>query len=95
MAGPADDPNVWAVTCFVVMVGYRRRGVATALLDGAIDLARAYGAQTVEAYPVDPSARASVSAAELFYGTLSLYQAAGFTEVARPYPARARMRLTL
>lgn len=49
-----DDRPVWAVVCFLIRVGYRRRGVAGALLDAVIDLARRSGAPGVEAYPVDP-----------------------------------------
>ncbi|AYY14579.1 N-acetyltransferase [Actinobacteria bacterium YIM 96077] len=95
LAGSGDDDGVWSVTCFVVTVGHRRRGMTSALLQGAIDLARAHDARTIEAYAVDPSARTSVSAAELYFGPLSVYTSAGFTEVARPYPARPRMRLDL
>jgi len=37
-----DDTPVWSVVCFVVRSGFRRQGVAAALLDGAI----AYAAET-------------------------------------------------
>lgn len=87
--------GTWSVTCFVVRVGHRRGGVGTALLPGALELARSHGATAVEAYPVDPAARKSISAAELFHGPLSLFLAAGFTEVRRPSPGRAVVRLEL
>lgn len=77
---PADDASVWAVTCFVVRVGHRRRGVASALLDAAIDHARVNGARVIEAYPVDASRR-KVSAAELFHGPAGLFADAGFRTV--------------
>ena len=32
-----DDRPVWSIVCFNVRVGYRRRGVAAALLDGVVD----------------------------------------------------------
>ncbi|NDL55856.1 GNAT family N-acetyltransferase [Phytoactinopolyspora mesophila] len=92
--GPAVD-GVWSVTCFVVKVGHRRQGVATALLAGAVDHARSYGAEAVEGYPVEPSARASVAAADLYHGTASLFADAGFVEINRPSPARAVVRLDL
>lgn len=85
--------GVWSVSCFVVRVGHRSQGVARALLDGAVELARRHGAAVVEAYPVDPSARRSLSSAELFHGPLGLFLDAGFTEEARPSPARAVVRL--
>ncbi|MBB6036738.1 GNAT family N-acetyltransferase [Phytomonospora endophytica] len=87
--------GIWSVTCFVVKVGHRRQGIAGALLTGAIALARAQKATTVEAYAVDASVRTSVSAAELFHGPLTLFTEAGFTEVARPSPTRAVVRLDL
>lgn len=49
-----DDRPVWAILCFNVRVGYRRRGVAATLLAGVVDLARRSGAPGVEAYPIDP-----------------------------------------
>jgi ribosomal protein S18 acetylase RimI-like enzyme len=89
-----DDPDVWSVTCFVVRPGYRRRGVARALLDGAVAQARAGGAGWLEGYPVDTRGR-QASAADLYRGTLSLFTAAGFEVVARPRPGRAIVRLEL
>ena len=79
-----DAEGLWAVTCFVVRVGERRRGVAGPLLDGAVDLARRHGASVVEGYPVDPAARAGVSSSELYHGPLQVFERAGFTEVTRP-----------
>jgi GNAT superfamily N-acetyltransferase len=87
--------GVWSVTCFVVRVGHRRKGISGALLAGAVELARSKGAAVVDGYPVDPSARASVSSAELYHGTLSMFEQAGFTAVARPSPGRVVMRLVL
>jgi GNAT superfamily N-acetyltransferase len=89
------DPAVWSVTCFVVRVGHRRGGVATALLDGAVRLAQESGARVVEGYPVDVAAKARTSSAELYHGPLSTFLAAGFREVARPRPARPVVRLEL
>jgi GNAT superfamily N-acetyltransferase len=90
-----DDAGVWAVTCFVVRRPARRRGVATALLAGAVDLARRGGAREVEGYPVDLAVRGRTSAAELYHGPLSVFLRGGFTEVARPQPARPVVRLRL
>jgi GNAT superfamily N-acetyltransferase len=94
IAGVEQD-GVWSVTCFVVRVGWRRRGVATALLEGAVELARSAGAAVVEAYPVDPDARSTVSSAELYHGPLSVFLDAGFREVRRSSPARALVQLKL
>lgn len=94
-AGHEGDEGVWVVTCFVVRVGHRRTGVAGELLTGAIQYAKENGAQVIEAYPVDVSARESVTSAELFRGTLGMFEKAGFVEVARPSPARAIMQLEM
>jgi GNAT superfamily N-acetyltransferase len=90
-----DDPAVWSLSCFVVPRAYRRRGVAGALTEAAVDYARASGASILEGYAVDPSARAKTPAAELFHGTVSMFLNAGFREVARPKDDRAIMQLQL
>ncbi len=90
-----DTDGIWSITCFIVRVGHRRRGVAAALLPAAVELARSHGAATVEAYPVDASARKSISAAELYHGPLALFRDAGFTEVRRPSSARTVVQLRL
>jgi GNAT superfamily N-acetyltransferase len=90
-----DEDGLWSVTCFVVRTGSRRQGLATALLDGAIELARRHGARTLEAYPVDPAVK-KPSSSELFHGPLSVFLRAGFVETGtRPKPARAVVRLML
>lgn len=89
-----DDPRVWAITCFVVRVGYRRRGVGSALLAGAVAQARAGGARVVEAYPVDTGGR-KVSSADLYHGPLSSFEAAGFRVTGRPVDGRAVVELAL
>jgi GNAT superfamily N-acetyltransferase len=95
---PADelgDPAVWSVTCFAVRRPARRQGLAAALLDGAVELARARGAAVVEGYPVDLAGRKGISSAALYHGPLSVFLRAGFTEVARPAPDRPVVRRRL
>ena len=79
---PVDDTPVWSIVCFVVSRRARGQGVATALLDAAIEFARAHRATTLEAYPVDPG-DARVPAANAFGGPLSMFEKAGFTVVER------------
>jgi ribosomal protein S18 acetylase RimI-like enzyme len=88
---PVDDQAVWSVICFVVPAEHRGRGVARALLDGAIAYAKKHGARIVEAYPVDKRDRARDDA--MWFGAKSMYDAAGFTEVARRKPERPVVRL--
>ena len=87
-----DDPTVWAVTCFVVRVGFRRRGIGSALLRAAIEHASTSGARVVEGYPIDTAER-KPSAADLYHGALTSFLAAGFEIVSRPQPGRAVVRL--
>lgn len=75
-----DDVPVWSIGCFVVRAGFRRRGVARALLDGAVAYAREMGAPAVEAYPIDPG-DARVSTSFAFVGFTSTFEAAGFRRV--------------
>lgn len=89
-----DDPEVWAITCFVVRVGYRRRGVGAALIRGALEQARRGGARVVEAYPVDTGGE-RISSADLYHGALSSFEAEGFTVSGRPLPGRAVVRRPL
>lgn len=88
---PVDDQPVWSIICFVVPAQYRGEGVARALLDGAIAYAKKKGATLLEAYPVDKRGRANDDS--MWFGAKSMYDAAGFNEVARRKPHRPVMRL--
>jgi GNAT superfamily N-acetyltransferase len=90
-----DDPGIWAVSCFVVPRAHRKRGVGGALAEAAVEYARDHGARVLEAYAIDPTSRERVPAAELFHGTVGMFEHAGFTEVARPTRDRAVMQLRL
>jgi GNAT superfamily N-acetyltransferase len=75
-----DDAAVWSILCFNVRVGFRRRGVAAALLDGVVAHARQSGAPGVEAYPIDPEGgRVDVSFG--YVGVTSMFEKAGFRRV--------------
>jgi GNAT superfamily N-acetyltransferase len=92
-----DDPGVWWVTCFAVDSRYRRSGVGSALLKAAVEFAREHGATAVEGHPVDVAAlsAARVAGSAVFTGTVAMFSAAGFSEVARTYRTRPVMRLLL
>jgi GNAT superfamily N-acetyltransferase len=96
---PLDDTPVWSIICFVVSRKARGEGVASALLDAAIEYARAHGATALEAYPVDAGEH-RVPAADAFRGTLGMFERAGFTVVDRRQwnattPVRPIVRMTL
>lgn len=46
-----EDEGVWSIVCFYVDPRAKRKGVATALLEAAVDHAFEHGASAVEAYP--------------------------------------------
>ena len=75
-----DDLPVWSIVCFLVRPGYRRRGVARALLDGVIRHARASGAPGLEAYPIDAEGR-RLDVSFSYVGFTSTFEAAGFRRV--------------
>lgn len=89
------DPGDWVVTCFVVPVGYRRQGVAGELLLGAIEFARAHGAAAVEGCAIDLAKAGRAPSADLYRGPLSVFLAAGFTELGRTSPSWVRVRKEL
>jgi len=75
-----EELSVWSVVCFVVRAGFRRQGVARALLDGAVSYASECGAQVLETYPVDPDG-ARVSGSLAYVGTMSMFERANFRRV--------------
>jgi GNAT superfamily N-acetyltransferase len=76
-----DDLPVWSVVCFVVAAKHRRRGIASQMLQGAVDYAQAQGVPALEAYPVDTNG-ARISGAFAYVGTVPLFESAGFVRVA-------------
>ena len=76
-----DDQPVWVVWCFRVRAGHRGRGVARALLPGAVRHAASHGAPAVEGYPVDNGGE-RVDLTMAYVGTKALFEHAGFTQAA-------------
>jgi GNAT superfamily N-acetyltransferase len=89
---PADE-GVWAVTCFVTRTGFRRRGVSRALAAATVDFARARGARAVEGYPMEPPPGREITWGELFVGSRSIFEDAGYAIVSRPTLRRLVMRI--
>ena len=71
----AEHSGVGSIACFVIAAPYRGHGVATKLLDAALERLKARGLRAVEAYPrrqEDSSAQAN------YRGSLRMYENAGF-----------------
>ena len=90
---PVDDVDVWSIVCTYVDKAHRGLGVQHKLLAAAIDYARDHGVRMLEAYPVDKPERSHDDF--MFFGSRSLYERAGFTEVVRRSPTRVVMRRRL
>jgi GNAT superfamily N-acetyltransferase len=89
-----EDDSVWLVPCFFVTRTARARGVATALLQAAVDLALQAGAEAIEGFPLAGDKRRS-SGSDLQTGVESLFTQCGFEPVSRPSDNRVVMRKNL
>ncbi|MGY1735985.1 MULTISPECIES: GNAT family N-acetyltransferase [unclassified Geodermatophilus] len=76
-----DDLPVWSLWCVRVRPGHRGKGIAHALLQGAVGYAAANGAPAVEGYPAD-SGDERVDTTMAYVGTRRMFEAAGFTKAA-------------
>ena len=68
-----------ALVCFVIAPQWRRRGVARALLEGALASFAARGIRVVDAFPW--KAGDSTAASDHYHGPPSMFAAAGFTAI--------------
>jgi GNAT superfamily N-acetyltransferase len=76
-AGLVEAPH-YRITCFFVDRDYRREGVASVALRGALDLIAEAGGGVVEAHPEDTQGKRT-SASFLYNGTRRLFERANFT----------------
>jgi GNAT superfamily N-acetyltransferase len=81
---------VFLLGCFLIHPEHRHRGVATALVAGAVRIAPSWGARALEALPRRP--REPVSDDELWTGPMGAFEKNGFVEVHafEPYPVLRR-----
>ena len=88
--------HTWSVTCFFIRSGWRHRGVATALLKGAVEVARANGAKELEAYPVRPKTGGTgeIPAAFAWTGVPRLFEKTRFRNSTSRGNSRAIYRRT-
>jgi GNAT superfamily N-acetyltransferase len=87
---PSRPAVVWSVVCFYVDPRAKRQGVASALLDAAVELARDHGAPALEGY----AARPQHPNIDSYTGYLPMFLASGFEHV-RDGGRRAIVRRTL
>lgn len=78
---PDSTQRLWRITCFAVLKPYRRRGVASAALQAALEAIRRQGGGLVEAYPITRWLSRAFGN-ESTHGTESMFVKAGFKAVA-------------
>jgi GNAT superfamily N-acetyltransferase len=76
-----DDLPIWSLWCIRVRAGFRKQGITPALIEGAVDYARASGAPGVESYPVDNGDQ-RVDLTMAYVGTRRMFERAGFRKMA-------------
>jgi GNAT superfamily N-acetyltransferase len=93
LAPQQGSTNLWRITCFVVVRSQRRRGVATAALQAALESIKKKGGGLVEAYPLTDwgnlrrseirrRGRAPSFGNVSTHGTVSMFARQGFKTVA-------------
>jgi predicted GNAT family acetyltransferase len=90
---PEEDPAThYAITCFFVRTGHRKRGLMTDLAKAAIDYAKKKKAAALDVCPIETDK--PLMWGEGFVGIASVFRDLGFEEVARRSPRRPLMRLS-
>ena len=83
-----DAMPVWSLSCFYVRIGYRKRGVTSALIRAALKAAKRAKAPALEAYPLDADKTPTASGT----GYATTFERASFKTVACHTPPRPIMR---
>jgi GNAT superfamily N-acetyltransferase len=91
--GAPDPARVYAISCFFVRPGHRRRGTMGELAAAAVAFARAAGAAAVEACPIEFDR--PLVWGDGFHGSVETFRHLGFREIARRSPRRPLMRIDL
>jgi predicted GNAT family acetyltransferase len=89
----AEDPSLWAISCFFMNSRDRGRGYSHRMLSHAVQFARDAGARMLEGCPIERTKQSK--SVGLYVGSLRIFEAAGFHEVARRKDGRPLMRLVL
>ena len=92
-----DDQNTWSLVCFYISKQEQGQRLSGELLKAAVEYAVSWGAEVVEAYPVDPDrdqdGNWQPAKSYRFMGYRSTSEKAGFQEVTPAGGKRTIMRL--
>lgn len=94
LAAAGEDEPDYRITCIFVDRRFRRHGLVTVALQGALDLIARAGGGVVEGYPHVPREK-RVSSSFLYNGTQAVYERAGFSLVRRKGQFNTVMRRTV
>jgi GNAT superfamily N-acetyltransferase len=75
-----DDQPVWSLVCFFIHSKHLRQGIASALLDSAIEFVIKQGAPALESYPILEWG-SKVTRGAAYTGTVKMFERAGFRKV--------------
>ena len=87
-----DSRRHYAITCFYVRIGHRKRGLMTELAKAAVAYAKKKKAKAIDVCPIETEK--PLMWGEGFVGIVSVFRELGFEEVARRSPRRPLMRLS-
>jgi GNAT superfamily N-acetyltransferase len=88
-----DADQVWSIPCFFVKSGFRKKGVASALLNHALKALAKKHAKVAEGYPVKPYKYGkSIPGAFAWTGTQPMFEKAGFQAVGKKDGGKQRVR---
>jgi len=95
LAAAGEVEPDYRITCIFVDKRYRRHGLVTTALQGALDMIAADGGGIVEGYPHIPRTDKPTSSSFLYNGTRSVYERAGFDFIRAKGQRNTVMRRTL
>jgi len=91
-----DTDGVWCINCLFIDRKYRRKGVASAMLDAAVKFIRKRKVKIIEAYPVPLTKDGKkLPAAFVYTGPLKMFEDTGFKIIQRLSYSRPLVRKTL
>jgi GNAT superfamily N-acetyltransferase len=89
-----DDKEVWSIPCFFIHKNYRRSGISTLLLEGAIVYAKNNGIKIIEAYPAIPT-KENMPDSFAWIGLYKSFERTGFVIADRTSKNRPMVRYYL
>jgi len=87
-----DAEKVWSLPCFYVKAGWRRKGVAGALLAAAVKAVARHGGKIAEGYPAPPPRAGLKVSAWVYTGVPSMFERAGFEKADAKTKGKMRYR---